>query len=401
MRTRSARRFVAVAAAVVAAFAVPAAADASTPPKIVIEDGVTKPVFGYPTPSASASGWSATFDSENDGFNDRVAMDIIRPAATADGLKVPVIMDASPYYTTLGRGNEGECKQDADADGLNDNWPLFYDNYFVPRGYAVVLLRHGRHGRVERLPDDGRPGRATSAPTAGIDWLNGRRPGYDKDGNLVAASWHNGRTGMIGKSYDGTLANAPPRPASTACRRSCRSRRSRAGTTTRARTGSSCEGEATPRASRTRSPTRRPSRVLRDRPAALAADRRRRVGRLHAVLGRAATTTRTCQGQGERVRRPRDQRQQRHAGSLQQVVVRPGGEQVRAQDLARPRRATSTRSTSAATGSGRCTAGSTTSCRTSRTGSRTSRRPTIERSADIWETSAAGLIRTRARRRSS
>jgi X-Pro dipeptidyl-peptidase len=41
----------------------------------------------------------------------------------------------------------------------------------------------------------------------GIDWLNGRAKGYDEDGNEVVADWHNGRTGMIGKSYDGTLAN--------------------------------------------------------------------------------------------------------------------------------------------------------------------------------------------------
>ena len=66
-------------------------------------------------------------------------------------------MDASPYYSTLGRGNEAELKSDTDGDGLLDRWPLFYDNYFVPRGYAVVLLdmvgtsnstglpRHGRH----------------------------------------------------------------------------------------------------------------------------------------------------------------------------------------------------------------------------------------------------------------
>ena len=41
-----------------------------------------------------------------------------------------------------------------------------------------------------------------------IDWLNGRIPGVDKNGNPVVASWHNGKTGLIGKSYDGTLANA-------------------------------------------------------------------------------------------------------------------------------------------------------------------------------------------------
>ena len=40
-----------------------------------------------------------------------------------------------------------------------------------------------------------------------IDWLNGRAPGYDKDGNPVTAPWHNGKAAMIGKSYDGTPAN--------------------------------------------------------------------------------------------------------------------------------------------------------------------------------------------------
>src|SRR5262249_54771778 len=40
-----------------------------------------------------------------------------------------------------------------------------------------------------------------------IDWLNGRVTGVDKNGNPVTASWHNGSSAMIGKSYDGTLAN--------------------------------------------------------------------------------------------------------------------------------------------------------------------------------------------------
>ena len=133
-------------------------------------------------------------------------MDIIRPKASDEGLKVPVIMDASPYYSTLGRGNESELKRDLDGDGLLDRWPLFYDNYFVPRGYAVVLLDMVGTNNSTGCPQTGDPSEHLSA-VAGIDWLNGRRPGYDKDGNLVVASWHNGKTGMIGKSYDGTLAN--------------------------------------------------------------------------------------------------------------------------------------------------------------------------------------------------
>ena len=38
-------------------------------------------------------------------------MDIIRPKESGAGLKVPVIMDESPYYDNVGRGNEGERKR--------------------------------------------------------------------------------------------------------------------------------------------------------------------------------------------------------------------------------------------------------------------------------------------------
>lgn len=40
-----------------------------------------------------------------------IAVDIIRPRETEQGLKVPVIMEASPYYETLGRGTNKEIKK--------------------------------------------------------------------------------------------------------------------------------------------------------------------------------------------------------------------------------------------------------------------------------------------------
>jgi X-Pro dipeptidyl-peptidase len=43
--------------------------------------------------------------------------------------------------------------------------------------------------------------------TAVIDWLNGRNTARDLKGNPVRASWTTGAVGMIGKSYDGALAN--------------------------------------------------------------------------------------------------------------------------------------------------------------------------------------------------
>ncbi len=134
-------------------------------------------------------------------------MDIMRPAANADGLKSPVIMDASPYYTTLCRGNDTECIGDTNGDGLNDRWPLYYDNYFVPRGYAMMLLHMAGTGASTGCPVTGGNADNRSAILA-IDWLQGRRTAHDKDGNVVTADWDNGKAGMIGKSYDGTLANA-------------------------------------------------------------------------------------------------------------------------------------------------------------------------------------------------
>ena len=62
---------------------------------------------------------------------------------------MPAIIDPSPYYTTVCRGNETQCMADWNGDGVNDRWPLFYDNYFVPRGYAYILAPDERHGLPE------------------------------------------------------------------------------------------------------------------------------------------------------------------------------------------------------------------------------------------------------------
>jgi X-Pro dipeptidyl-peptidase len=200
--------WLAIAAAAVLGVLVAAPTTAAAPPNpgIVVENGLTQPAFGYADAIRERVWVEADFDTDLDGVADRIALDIMRPAASELSIRVPVIMDASPYYSTLGRGNESELKRDVDGDGLLDRWPLFYDNYFVPRGYAVVLLDMvGTNNSTGCPVTGGRPDHLSAV--VGIDWLNGRRKGYDKDGNEVVADWHNGRTGMIGKSYDGTLAN--------------------------------------------------------------------------------------------------------------------------------------------------------------------------------------------------
>ena len=103
-----------------------------------IRDGQTVPVYSYQN-AVRESVWVQTpLDNDSDGVGDKVAVDIVRPREAADRhLKVPVILEGSPYYSCCGRGNEGELKE-YDASGTITKQPLFYDNYFVPRGYAFV-----------------------------------------------------------------------------------------------------------------------------------------------------------------------------------------------------------------------------------------------------------------------
>src|SRR6185436_7612340 len=49
--------------------------------------------------------WVETnFDSDRDGKNDRVHVDVTRPRQTDEGLKVSVLYSASPYFAGTARG---------------------------------------------------------------------------------------------------------------------------------------------------------------------------------------------------------------------------------------------------------------------------------------------------------
>src|SRR6478752_4798017 len=200
-------RRVLLAAAVVAAVLSGAATAQADPPSIVVENGETQEAFDYAGAIRDRVWVDTDYDSDVDGVADKIAVDIIRPAATDQGLKAPVIMDDSPYYSTLGRGNESQLKVD-DANGLLQKWPLFLDNYFVPRGYAIALVDMTGTNHSTGCPTVQGPTDNLAGATV-IDWFKGRRVGRDKDGNVVPPPvWFNGKTGMIGKSYDGALAAA-------------------------------------------------------------------------------------------------------------------------------------------------------------------------------------------------
>jgi X-Pro dipeptidyl-peptidase len=199
-------------ALVVAAPATPAQAAG-----VVISGGVTQPVFDYAQAIRERVFIETEVDSDFDGRRDRVEARIIRPKETDGRLKVPTIFEPSPYWAgihnvpnhdDIDRDDPGASARRSSTRSEEDI--LFYgylDNYFVPRGYAVVVADSVGSGGSDGCPTSG--GRnETLGMKAVVDWLTGRARGFDEDGRPAAARWSSGRVGMTGASYNGTLPNA-------------------------------------------------------------------------------------------------------------------------------------------------------------------------------------------------
>jgi X-Pro dipeptidyl-peptidase len=164
--------------------------------------------------------WVETeFDSDGDGGLDRVHVTLARPGPTENGLKVPVVYQTSPYYAGSAPlenwnvdhelGEEPPPRGPAPEPNRRDTSPIIstsHENYWVPRGFAVVHSESPGSGLSEGCATVG--GRNESlAPKAVIDWLNGRAKGYTSPdgGDIVEADWTTGKVGMTGTSYNGTL----------------------------------------------------------------------------------------------------------------------------------------------------------------------------------------------------
>src|SRR4051794_24579558 len=149
------------------------------PPTYVLgPDGKTSAVYSYAN-AIRERVWVPVpgIDSNADGITDRVALDIIRPQETqTQGMKVPAIIDVSPYYHSSGRGNETEFLHSSSATQA-DKYPLYYDNYFVPRGYAFIAAQAVGTAWSTGCPLHGGPGDVAGFK-AMIDWLRGRTVGY-------------------------------------------------------------------------------------------------------------------------------------------------------------------------------------------------------------------------------
>lgn len=184
---------------------VPETASAST--KIELENGMTKPIYSTDDAIIENLFVETETDSDGDGKRDRVAIRVMRPN-TEPGIKVPVIYEMSPYRA----GGNPLSFHDVDVDLVPvGGKPLAANlgslgNYYVPRGYAVILGYSIGSGGSDGCPTVGDIHEILGTKAV-IDWLNGRAQAFTSDGQEVTADWSTGNVGMTGVSYNGTLPN--------------------------------------------------------------------------------------------------------------------------------------------------------------------------------------------------
>lgn len=219
----------------------------STNRKPLIFNGKTQPVFDTSKLIREVVYVESSLDTDHDGKRDLLKTEIIRPAETNDGLKVPVLYTASPY-------NQGTNDHMADKMMHNVDIPLKHkqpninkyadiefhepttklpparqiqgqthnaeetfsyaksvtlNDYFLARGYAAVYA-----AGIGTMGSDGErtcgSKEETESTIAIIEWLAGNRRAFtNKTDNIeIKAWWCNGSVAMTGKSYLGTLATA-------------------------------------------------------------------------------------------------------------------------------------------------------------------------------------------------
>ncbi len=193
-------------------------------PVFVDGEAQVVPAFKDPKGWLQMDLWVETeFDSDGDGALDRMHVDVTRPGQTeSEGLKVAVIYETSPYYSGIA-GDSREFFWDPNHElgatpPKRPNPPEIEHQprrtlisrsligQWVPRGFAVVHSSSPGTGLSQGCPTIGGKNESL-APKAVIDWLCGRAKGYTlpQGGEPVVATWCNGKVGMTGTSYNGTL----------------------------------------------------------------------------------------------------------------------------------------------------------------------------------------------------
>ncbi len=169
--------------------------------------------------------WVETeFDSDKDGKLDRMHVSVTRPAQTEEGLKLPVVYNSSPYFCGVAEEAEGlfwQVNHELGEIGpkrthvevkARTNRPVISNAHvvkWVPRGFIVVHSSSPGTGLSDGAPTIGGENESL-APKAVIEWLAGKDNGFEsrRGTKKVKAYWSTGKVGMIGTSYNGTLALA-------------------------------------------------------------------------------------------------------------------------------------------------------------------------------------------------
>ena len=182
-------------------------------------------------------------DTDFDGQADLVKTEIIRPAESNHGLKVPAVFTASPYNqgTNDEWGEQATHKVDhplthrpsnqkapaemtfptqfshrtvtghaeAATQHFSDSPAYTLNNYLAVRGYAIVYAAGIGTKDSDGVQTCGSP-EQTDSMKAVVEWLHGDRRAFtDRTGGItVDADWCNGNVAMTGRSYLGTLATA-------------------------------------------------------------------------------------------------------------------------------------------------------------------------------------------------
>ncbi len=192
------------------------------PAEPTFQDGLSQAVFTKVQAEwINEEAWvESEVDSDRDGKPDLVHIDVTRVPETAAGLKVPVLMEMSPYYAGGTQVTNWGVDHEIGAPPTEkEGWPAFtptnrtsprisgsLENTWVPRGFAVVHAEGFGSGWSEGCPTSGGLNESL-AGKAVVDWLNGRAKAYTGTDRAteVSADWTTGRVGMIGTSYNGTL----------------------------------------------------------------------------------------------------------------------------------------------------------------------------------------------------
>jgi len=215
--------------------------------KPLLFNGKTLPVFDPHQLIREVVYVESPQDSDHDGKRDLLKAEILRPAETENGLKVPVLYTASPYnqgtndetgeklthnvniplthkqpndlkYSDIEykesnqpipepRDSNGETKQAEETFSRESSYTL--NDYFLARGFAVIYMAGIGTKDSDGLRTTGDPEETTSTVSI-IKWLTGQLPAYTNrtDNIQIKAWWSNKKVAMTGRSYLGTLATA-------------------------------------------------------------------------------------------------------------------------------------------------------------------------------------------------